>query len=118
MLEGVAPVTRLRIADDALGCAMLTAEPCPIEKPCQLTTALWLDWVMFICLAEGCAIATLPAATLPPVGSVCACANPGTASAQRSAVEASKVRIEVRIILLAERSAIDTNIIEPAPTKK
>src|SRR5258708_621223 len=118
MLEGVAPVTRLRIADDAFGCAMLTAEPCPIEKPCQLTTALWLDCVMLSWVALGCAIATLPAATLPPVGSVCACANPGTASAQPSAVEASKVRVAVRIILFAERWAVDINIIEPAHIKK
>src|ERR1700737_2004548 len=74
MVEGALVVTRLRIADELFGCAMLTALPCPIEKPCQLTTALWLDCVMVSCVADGCAIATLPAATLPPVGRLCASA--------------------------------------------
>src|SRR3984893_2798156 len=74
MVEGALVVTRLRIADELFGCAMLTALPCPIEKPCQLTIAFWLDCVMVSCVADGCAIATLPAATLPPVGRLCASA--------------------------------------------
>src|ERR1700722_18646412 len=76
MLEGVLPVTRLSIAEALFGCWMWTAEPWPIEKLCQLTTALWLDWVMFSCVDVGAAIDTLPAATLPPVGRFCACAEP------------------------------------------
>ena len=72
MLDGAEPVTRLRIADEALGWTKLTEAPCPTEKPCQLTTAFWLDCVTFICVAEGCAIVTLPAATLPWVGRFCA----------------------------------------------
>ncbi len=38
--------------------------------------ALWLDWVMFSCVDVGAAIDTPPAATLPPVGRFCACAEP------------------------------------------
>src|ERR1700726_3505000 len=76
MVEGVLPVTRLSSAEVLFGCWILTAEPWPIEKPCQLTTALWLLWVMLSCVDVGAAIETLPAATLPPVGSFCACAEP------------------------------------------
>ena len=47
MVEGVSPVTRLSSADELFGCWMLTVEPWPMEKLCQLTTALWLVWVMF-----------------------------------------------------------------------
>ena len=76
MLEGVLPVTRSSCAEVLFGCWILTAEPWPIEKLCQLTTALWLVWVMFSCVEVGAAIETLPAATLPPVGSFCARAEP------------------------------------------
>lgn len=76
MVEGVDPVTRLRIADEALGCAMLTVLSCPIENPCQLTTALWLDCVMVSSVDDDCAIAAVPTATLPPGGRLCASAEP------------------------------------------
>ncbi len=68
MVEGAFPVTRLSSADALFGCWMLTAWPWPIEKLCQLTTALWLVCVMLSCVGEVFAIDTLPAATLPPVG--------------------------------------------------
>ena len=53
MVEGVSPVTRLSSAEELFGCWMLTVEPWPMEKLCQLTTALWLVWLMFNCVAEG-----------------------------------------------------------------
>jgi hypothetical protein len=53
-----------------------------------LTTALWLDCVTLSCVADGCAIVTLPAATLAPVGSVCARAV-AISSGEVSAVVAS-----------------------------
>src|SRR5690606_11976248 len=91
-VEGASPVTRLSSAALLFGCWMLTAEPWPIEKPCQLTMALWLVWVMLSWVAEGAAIDTLPAATLPPVGRFCASAWPITSELVSAVVASSSAR--------------------------
>ena len=70
MVEGVLPVTRFSSAALLLGCWMLTCAWAPIEKPCQLTTALGVDCVMASLLPDAAPMVTPPAATLPPVGSV------------------------------------------------
>jgi hypothetical protein len=46
MVEGVAPVTRFRIAASAFGWWMSTRLVRPIEKPCQLTMAVCDDCVI------------------------------------------------------------------------
>src|SRR5437764_1359112 len=109
MVDGVEPVTRFKIADDTLGWAKLTDDPWPTEKPCQLTTAFWLDWVTSRC-APLCCMVTVPAATLPPVGSVCATASVGTASAQPIAVEAKRARVDPRRIRFADRWIVNATM--------
>jgi hypothetical protein len=76
MLEGVEPVTRLSVADEAPGWLKLTVPPLPTENDCQLTMAWFDDWLMLSVPARGELMLALPAATEPPVGSVCANAAP------------------------------------------
>ena len=75
--DGVLPVTRLSVADDALGWLKLTVFPCPTENECQSMTARLDDWLTFTVLAFGELMLALPAATEPPVGSCPAWARVG-----------------------------------------
>ena len=82
--EGVAPVTRLRIAEPAPGWIMSTRPPWPTEKSVQFTMARSLFCWMTIRPVAGVEMAALPEATIPPWGRICARA------AWLSAVVASK----------------------------
>src|SRR5947209_18063919 len=72
ILDGVAPVTRFSVADAAFGWLKLTVPPWPTENDCQFRMARSLAWLMLRVPAFGALIVALPAATEPPVGSVCA----------------------------------------------
>ena len=60
MVEGVEPVTRLRIAELAEGWLMSTRPPWPIENPCQFTIAVWEDCWIESWFADGWLMPTLP----------------------------------------------------------
>src|SRR4051812_11678924 len=74
MVDLVLPVTRFSIVEVDVGWSISTLAPAPIEKLCQLTMAELVDCLMDSCEADGLEMVTPPDATLPPVGSSCACA--------------------------------------------
>jgi hypothetical protein len=74
MLDGSLPTTRLSVEDVALGCRKFTVSPLPTLKVCQLMMPLLVVWVTLSVLLAGVPMVMAPAATWPPVGSVCACA--------------------------------------------
>ena len=104
MEEGVEPVTRFSIAEDAPGWWMSTRAPSPIEKPRQLTMAVSEDWRIAMASAAGVEMSTLPCATLPPVGSRSP-AMAGTAEravlARRANLKQASVRIMMACPILA-----------------
>ena len=76
------PVTRLRIADWAVGCTKFTVSPAPTEKLFQLMMARLLVWVTVV-VEPLVAIAAPPATTRPPCGkTACACTVPALSSAE------------------------------------
>ena len=76
MWLGWLSITRLSVADWALGCWKLTVASLPTLKVLQSTTALWLVWLMLSVLPDWLMVAC-PAATWPPVGSWLAATEDG-----------------------------------------
>ena len=65
---GLFPTTRFKSTDCELGCITLTLEAEPISNPCQLITALSVDWLIVIWF-DCCAMLAAPCATTPFTGS-------------------------------------------------
>ena len=102
MVLVVLPVTRLRIADWAVGCTNRTVSPAPTEKLFQSTMARLLVWVTVVVLPL-VAIPALPAATRPPCGNTaCACTVPALSSAELASRAVTK---PVCFVLLFVRRA-------------
>ena len=72
MLEGVEPVTRFSVAEEALGCWKVTLPPCPTEKLFQSIIARPVVCWMVSALFARCVIMAVPAVTEAPFGKVCA----------------------------------------------
>ena len=95
--EGVEPVTRFSIAEEAEGWRMSTRAPSPIEKPRQLTMAVSEDWRIAMAFAAGVEMSTLPWATLAPVGSL----SPARAGTAERAVLARSANLKQSVRVMA-----------------
>ena len=97
MVVVAVPVTRFSVAPPALARLKTTLLPAPTEKLCQLMTAFWLAWVMVVAVLVALMVA-LPAAMLPPLGSVPACAAATLSTAHTRALLPSNARRKFRAI--------------------
>ena len=79
MADGSAPTTRFSATDPRFGWTKTTLPPAPMEKVCQLMATFCVDWLT-VTVVDPVAITAPPDETTPPVGRLCACAAPATAT--------------------------------------
>src|SRR3954454_7140887 len=94
MVEDIVPVTRLRMAESALGSTKVTEPFAPTEKLFQSITALDEVCLMASALPAGVPIVPCPDVIVPPFGST-ACASARTTNATTEA-QANRTAVDCR----------------------